>query len=55
MVIGNVILRQRWRRLIMRDVVVRLRRRVGVDTMLHLFEQRLLPLFLLAKDVDVVL
>jgi hypothetical protein len=39
----------------MRDVVVWRRWRVGVDGMLHLFERRLLPLFLLVKDVNVVL
>jgi hypothetical protein len=54
-VVGNVILWQRWSRLIMRDVVVWQRWRVGVDGMLRLFEWRLLPLFMQAKDVDVVL
>jgi hypothetical protein len=39
----------------MRDVVVWWRWRVGVDGMLHLIKWRILPLFLLAKDVDVVL
>jgi hypothetical protein len=29
--------------------------RVGIDGMLHLIEQRLLPLFLLAKEVNVIL
>jgi hypothetical protein len=56
MVVGKIILRQRWWRLIMRDVVVcRRRRRVGVDGMLHLFEWRLLSLFLLVKDINVAL
>jgi hypothetical protein len=31
------------------------RRRVGVDGMLHLFEWRLLSLFLLVKDINVAL
>jgi hypothetical protein len=39
----------------MRDVVVWRRWRVGIDGMLHLIERRLLPLFLLVKDGDVVL
>jgi hypothetical protein len=39
----------------MRDVVVWRRWRVGVDMMLYLIERRLLPLFVLAKDVDIVL
>jgi hypothetical protein len=37
-----------------RDVVVWQRWRVGIDMMLHLVERRLLPLFLLAKDVNAV-
>jgi hypothetical protein len=55
MVVGKIILRQRWWWLIMRDVVVCRRRRVGVDGMLHLFEWRLLSLFLLVKDINVAL
>jgi hypothetical protein len=55
MVVGNVILRWRWWRLTMRDVVVWRRWRVCIDGMLQLFERRLLPLFLLVKDVDAVL
>jgi hypothetical protein len=39
----------------MRDVVVWRRWRVGVGMMLYLIERRLMPLFLLAKDIDVVL
>jgi hypothetical protein len=31
------------------------RRRVGIGLVLHLIERRLLPLFLLAKDVNIVL
>jgi hypothetical protein len=54
-VVRNVILWQRWWRLIMRDVVMWRKWRVGIDGMLHLIERRLLPRFLLAKDVDVVL
>jgi hypothetical protein len=37
-----------------RDVVVWQRWRVGIDMMLHLVERRLLPLFLLEKDVNAV-
>jgi hypothetical protein len=40
---------------VVKDVGVWRRWRVGIDGMLHLIEQRLLPLFQLAKDVDVVL
>jgi hypothetical protein len=51
-VVRNVIMWQRWWQLIMRDAVVWRRWMVGIDGMLHLFEWRLLPLFLLAKDID---
>jgi hypothetical protein len=54
-VIGNVILWRIWWRLMVRDVVVWWRWRVGIDMMMHLVEWRLLPLFLLAKDVNAVL
>jgi hypothetical protein len=54
-VVGNVTLWRRWWQLMMRDVVVWWRWRVGIDWMLHLIERRLLPLFLLAKDVGTVL
>jgi hypothetical protein len=54
-VVGSVILWRRWWRLIVRDVVMWQRWRVGIDGMLHLIKRRFLPLFLLAKDVDVVL
>jgi hypothetical protein len=53
MVVGNVVLWQRfWWLLMMRDVVEWRRWRVGFGLMLHLIERRLLPLFLLMEDVD---
>jgi hypothetical protein len=54
-VVENVILWQRWWRLMRRDVVVWRRWRVDIDRMLHLIERGLLLLFLLAKDIDDVL
>jgi hypothetical protein len=39
----------------MRDVVVWRRWRVGIDMMLFLVRRRLLPLFLLVKDIDTIL
>jgi hypothetical protein len=56
MVVGNVVLWCKWWWwLMIRDVVVWRRWWVGVRLMLHLIEQRLLPLFLLTKDVDALL
>jgi hypothetical protein len=55
MVVGNVVLWRRWWLLMMRYVVVWQKWRVGVRLMLCLIERRLLPMLLLATDVDVVL
>jgi ribosomal protein L7Ae-like RNA K-turn-binding protein len=53
--VGNVVLWWRWWWLVLRDVVVWQRWRVGIELVLHLIERSLLPLILLAKDVDAIL
>jgi hypothetical protein len=54
--VGNLVVWWRWWRLVENLVVWRRWQWwIGVELMLHLFEWRLLPLHLLAKDVDGVL
>jgi hypothetical protein len=54
--VGDLVLWGRWWRM-MRNLVIWRRwwRWIGVELMMHLLKQRLLPLLLLAKDVDGVL